>query len=111
MRPRTVLLVVAALACAAPARAGTVASGPLRATVGEHPWHLAFAQRGGAGLSEAPVAALAFHTPAGWMQATSVASTRRHGKELDATVATSDPAGRRLEVRVLPAGSGAIGLR
>jgi alpha-glucosidase (family GH31 glycosyl hydrolase) len=106
-----VLSLVLVLACAAPASAASVSSGPLTAKVGEHPWHIAFSQRGGPGLDEAPVATLAFHTAAGWMHATDVVSTHRSGDRLVADVATSDPQGRHLEVRIEGAGPGALSLR
>jgi alpha-glucosidase (family GH31 glycosyl hydrolase) len=112
MRRATVLALAAAgLVAAAPAHAAKLSSGPLSVTVGEHPWHLTFAQRGGAALTEAPIAALAFHTAAGWMRATQVASSRRSGDGLLLDVATEDPLGRHLEVRIEPAGSGAIQVR
>jgi alpha-glucosidase (family GH31 glycosyl hydrolase) len=111
MLRRPVLGLAAMLACAAPASAATLSSGPITASVAEHPWHLTFTQRGGAGLAEAPLAALAFHTAAGWMHATDVVSTHRDGRSLVLEVATSDPQGRRLEVRLAAAGPGAVSLR
>ena len=111
MSHRLALALAIALACAAPAGAATVSSGSIRATIGEHPWHLAVKQRGGRTLEEAPSVALAFHTAAGWMHATQVTSTRRSGHGLVATVATTDPAARRLEVRIEAAGDGALFLR
>jgi alpha-glucosidase (family GH31 glycosyl hydrolase) len=111
MSRRLVLGVGVALACAPPATAASISSGPMTAKVGEHPWHLALKQRGGRTLDEAPAAALAFHTPAGWMHATQVASMRRTGHGLVTQVATTDPAGRRFEVRIEAAGDGAMFLR
>ena len=111
MRRHLVAGLAVALACAAPAGAASVSSGPLRATIGEHPWHLSFKQRGGRTLDEAPALALAFHTPAGWMHATEVLSMRHTSHGLVSQVATSDPAGRRLEVRLEAAGDGALFLR
>jgi alpha-glucosidase (family GH31 glycosyl hydrolase) len=113
MPRRPVLALVALLACAAAqsARAAQLSSGPITASVAENPWHVTFTQRGGATLSEAPAATLAFHTPAGWMQATGVVTARRDGKQLLVDVATSDPAGRHMAVRIFPAGSGVLALR
>ena len=113
MRHRRLLALGCALACALPASAAAdrIASGPLTASVNQNPWHVTFLQRGGARLSEAPAATLAFHTPAGWMQATSVVSSRRDGKNLVIDVATSDPAGRHIAVRVFPGGDGVLALR
>jgi alpha-glucosidase (family GH31 glycosyl hydrolase) len=108
---RLVLGVAVALACAPPATAASISSGPMTAKVGEHPWHLAFKQRGGRTLDEAPAVGLAFHTPAGWMHATQVASMRHTGHGLITQVATTDPAGRRFEVRIEAAGDGAMFLR
>jgi alpha-glucosidase (family GH31 glycosyl hydrolase) len=111
MSRRLVLALAVALVCAPRAAAATVTSGPMSAKLGERPWHLAFKQRGGRTLEEAPAVALAFHTPAGWMHATQVISMRhtRHG--LVSQVATTDPAGRRLEARIEAAGDGAMFLR
>ena len=111
MSRRSLLGLAVALACAPPAGAATVSSGPLSAAIGEHPWHLVFKQRGGRSLEEAPSAALAFHTPAGWMHATQVVSMRHSGHGLVSVVATSDPAGRQVEVRIEAAGDGALFLR
>ena len=108
MLRRPVLVGIVALVCASPASAATLSSGPLRATIRENPWHIVFAQRGGTTLREAPQTALAFHTAAGWWHATEVASTHHDGRTLVADVATSDPAGRHLQVTIAAAGSGAL---
>jgi alpha-glucosidase (family GH31 glycosyl hydrolase) len=111
MHRRLALGLAVALACAAPAGAATVRSGPLSATIKEQAWHLTFKQRGGRTLDEAPALALAFHTPAGWMHATRVVAMRHTSQGLISQVATTDPAGRRLEVRLDAAGDGALFLR
>jgi alpha-glucosidase (family GH31 glycosyl hydrolase) len=111
MRTRLLLGAVCALASPAPALADSIASGPLAASVNQQPWHVKFVQKGGTTLSEAPAATLAFHTTAGWMQATSVATTRRDGKNLLVDVATTDPAGRHIAVRIFPGGSGVLAMR
>jgi len=111
MRSRLLLGAVCALASAAPAHADAISSGPLTASVNQQPWHVTFVQKGGATLTEAPAATLAFHTAAGWMQATSVVTARRDGKNLLVDVATTDPAGRHIAVRIFPGGSGVLALR
>jgi alpha-glucosidase (family GH31 glycosyl hydrolase) len=114
MHIRSLLAGACALACAAPAApalADTISAGPLTASINQQPWHVTFAQRGGATLSEAPAATLAFHTAAGWMQATNVVSTRRDGKNLLVDVATTDPAGRDIAVRLFPGGNGVLAMR
>ena len=112
--------VVAALTAAgAPAAAApSVASGPLRVEVTQNPWRLTFHQRGGQSLREAPGAprggpagTLGFHTAAGWSHATRLLSWRRERGGVVARVATDDLAGRVLEVRLRPAGGGAVALR
>jgi alpha-glucosidase (family GH31 glycosyl hydrolase) len=108
MRPVLALLI--ALLGTAPASAATVSSGPLSASVGEHPWHVGFTQRDGAALDEAPAVALGFHTPAGWMHATDVVAMRRDGAALVTELATSDATGRHLEARLEPRGAGVISL-
>jgi alpha-glucosidase (family GH31 glycosyl hydrolase) len=111
MRSRLLLGLAVAVACAAPAHAGTISSGHLKATFGERPWHLTFRLPGHRTVSEAPTAALAFHSAAGWMHATSVVSTSRRGGGVTATLATSDPAGRRIELALNAAGDGAMILK
>ena len=94
---------------ATPARAAEVDAGALRATVTSAPWHLSFTGPAPqAGLEEAE--ALGFRTAAGWQRATRVLEERREGDAWVATVATTDPAGRRLAVRLAPDGDGEIAL-
>jgi alpha-glucosidase (family GH31 glycosyl hydrolase) len=104
MRSRLSLSLAVVLACAAPASAAKISF-----AVTKSPWHLTFHLPGGRTLSEAEP--LAFHTPAGWMQATQVVASHRTGDGTVLTVATSDPAGRRLEVRIEGAGDGALFMR
>jgi alpha-glucosidase (family GH31 glycosyl hydrolase) len=114
-----VAIAAAGLLAAAPAGARAderVASGPLAATIGTDPWHLSFAQAGGAGLDESavrvggPTAALGFAGVAGWQHATRVLRTRPDGDAMVLDVATTDPAGRRLTVVLRPGGDGVISL-
>ena len=112
-RPLAVALVVLATS-ASGAGAAVVRSGPLRATVADTgAWRLSFAQPGAATLTErvgggTTPGPIGFKTLSGWAHATRVAATHRDGGALVATVATDDPAGRRLTVRVAPAGPGVI---
>ena len=71
---------------------------------------------GGTVLAEAPGAGsgptgrLGFRTAAGWFHATRVIDGRRVGPAYEATLATSDPAGRRLALRLEPDAPGVIAL-
>ena len=119
-RPSSIAIAVcaAALATSASARADErVSSGPLSATIDASPWHVSFAQDGGTALDEAtghpvgsPDGTLGFAGALGWQHATRIVGTRRAGAALVADVATTDPAGRRLEVTVRPGPSGVISL-
>jgi alpha-glucosidase (family GH31 glycosyl hydrolase) len=97
--------------------ARTVTARSLRATVSPHPWHVDFTDaRGGAVLSEArdtglgPSGTLGFSTQAGWFHATRVLTERREGANYVAQLATTDPLGRRLDVRISPDAEGVIAL-
>jgi alpha-glucosidase (family GH31 glycosyl hydrolase) len=90
-----------------------VDAGALSAVVTPDPWHLAF--RGPA--PQAPLeelsgsgttGALGFRTAAGWFRATRVIESRRESRALVARVATSDPGGRTLEVRIEPDADGVV---
>ena len=94
----------------------TVASGSLRAVVNEDPWRLVLRDANGkAVLSESltpsncPAGPLGLRTATGWAHATRAVSVRRDGADVVATLATTDP-GRRIDVRIAPAGPGAIAL-
>lgn len=112
MRVSPVAAAAVVLLAAAPgAGAATVASGPLRAKIGDARWALSFTQRGGGAPSEAPALALGFRGATGWARATTVTSARREGRALVLEVATSDLLGRGLRVRVAPGRGGVIAVR
>jgi sulfoquinovosidase len=94
-----------------------VDAGAIRASVDEQPWHLAFdGPSGQASLEEytgtgvGPVGTLGFRTPAGWFRATAVTQAHREGDAYVATVQTSDPGGRTLDVRIEPAAEGVLAI-
>jgi sulfoquinovosidase len=99
------VLLAAALAALLPATASaaTVASGDLKATVREDPWHVEYNA-----VDEAP-RSLAF-TGAGGTTAHATKATGGHmeGRAYVATLQTDDPLGRTIAVRVAPAGDGII---
>ena len=115
-------VVAACLACCAglvftaPAGAATatVESGPLEATVNSDPWRLSFADSRGALLAESALRGnqrpgpLGFETELGWAHATRATDFEQQGNVLLATVATDDPLGRTLAVRIASAGEGAV---
>jgi len=94
----------------------TVEAGPsLRAEVRADPWRITLRDDNGrVVLTEATEAGsgssgpLGFRTESGWAHATRATELRRDGDALEASVATDDPLGGTLEVRVSPAGSGVI---
>jgi alpha-glucosidase (family GH31 glycosyl hydrolase) len=95
----------------------TVDAGALRATVDAEPWRLRFDGPSGqaaleefAGTGNGPVGALGFRTPSGWFRATRVTAAHREGEAYVATLATTDPAGRTLSLRVAPAAAGVLGV-
>jgi len=110
------------------ARTLSMSSGPLTVVVRLDPWQLRFVQGGRTALSEltdtgaTPEGSLGFGanpvpswggstvTPAGsaWWHATRVLSATVHRSSLVLRVATNDPLGRQLLVRVAAAGSGVI---
>ena len=71
-------------------------------------------KRGRNVLAEAPgtgtgeIGTLGFRTDAGWFRATRVSPSRPRRKPILAVLDTTDPAGRRIEVRLSPDGGGAI---
>jgi alpha-glucosidase (family GH31 glycosyl hydrolase) len=115
---RRVAGIAAALALLAPASAAadqSVGAGSLEARIAPEPWHLDFVQdEGGPTLSEArstgggPAGTLGFRTPLGWFHATRVAGEGFEGEAYRAELETTDPLGRRIEVRIEPAGEGAV---
>src|SRR5918994_1518621 len=105
--------------CAPGAIAGdrVVVAGKLRAEVRQDPWSLTFTdKRGRSVLAEAPgtgtgeIGTLGFRTDDGWFRATRVRDASAEGKSFQAMLDTTDPAGRRIEVRLSPDGGGAIAL-
>ena len=114
---RTALGVVAFLLLASPAGAATVDAGELRARTTDRPWSLSFLDRGGRdllveapGRGRGPTGRLGFRTAAGWFHATRlISSTHRRGL-FSATLATNDPGGRRLHVRLRRVADGVISL-
>jgi alpha-glucosidase (family GH31 glycosyl hydrolase) len=106
------IAVLAALLLAPPAAAATVDAGPLRARTGDGAWSLSLSDRHGREvLHESPGAGLGFRTAAGSFHATRVLAGRRTGSGWAGTLATDDPAGRRIAVRVAPDAEGVIALR
>src|SRR5918995_1963004 len=105
--------------CAPGAIAGdrVVDAGKLHAEVHQDPWSLTFTdKRGRSVLAEAPgtgtgeIGTLGFRTDDGWFRATRVRDASAEGKSFQALLDTTDPAGRRIEVRLSPDGGGAIAL-
>jgi alpha-glucosidase (family GH31 glycosyl hydrolase) len=95
----------------------TVTAGELRAAIGADPWHVAFTDAAGKpvlaeapGTGLGPTGTLGFQTALGWFHATKVITEARDGAAYTATVATSDPAGRTLAVRIAPDAAGVIAL-
>jgi alpha-glucosidase (family GH31 glycosyl hydrolase) len=97
-----------------------VSSGSLAASVEADPWRLSFLARSGGretlALAESrsrdsgPTGALGFRTALGWRRTTRVVESRRDGTALVALLATNDPGGRRISVRLEPAGEGSVRL-
>jgi alpha-glucosidase (family GH31 glycosyl hydrolase) len=105
-------------ALATPAPAATVDAGALRATTTADPWGLAFTDGSGrpvlrerAATGTGPSGTLGFRNALGWWHATRVESGGMRGRAFDATLGTTDPAGRRLQVRIEPAGGGIVRVR
>jgi sulfoquinovosidase len=110
-------LAAAALLAATPAGApaATVDAGALNASVDADPWHLRFAGPAPqapleelAGTGAGPTGALGFRTASGWFRATRVLDARREQDAYLATIATTDPAGRTLRLRIAPVADGVI---
>jgi alpha-glucosidase (family GH31 glycosyl hydrolase) len=117
-RAAAAALATTALAVPATATGAEVASGPLRADPGTGRWHLAFADRGGEPvLTESgardtgPAGTLGFRDGSVWRHATRILSERRQGTGIVATLATDDPAGRRIAATLTPQRRGVIRLR
>jgi alpha-glucosidase (family GH31 glycosyl hydrolase) len=109
---------VVALFFAPAASAARVEAGPLQARTTETPWTLAFTDRDGRpvltespGTGTGPTGRLGFRTAAGWFHATRAVRSRAAGSTAyDATLATSDPLGRRIELRLERDAGGVIAL-
>ena len=111
--PMTRLVALAALAtllAAAPAAASPT-GGDLFTRSGGEPWRLSFVDgRGRVVLGGAP-GTLGFRTAAGWFRATGALEESGGGEGGDALLATNDPAGRRLKLKLCPAAPGVAALR
>src|SRR5262245_9079513 len=106
--PRRALVLAVLLEMLTGHRAG---AGDLDVRIQREPWKLMVVDgRGAPVLVEAgdrsvtPAGPLGFRTAAGWMHATRAVSVRRMDRKLVALLETTDPGGRRLEVRLAPAG-------
>ncbi|HEX2086001.1 MAG TPA: TIM-barrel domain-containing protein [Solirubrobacteraceae bacterium] len=106
MRP-AVLAIAALLALTATARAEGVDAGALRADVDATSGAVRF---GDGLLVEAAAQRLGFRTAAGWVRATRALSVGRDGAAVVAELATSDPGGRTIRLRLAPDAHGVIAL-
>ncbi|HEV2812647.1 MAG TPA: TIM-barrel domain-containing protein [Solirubrobacteraceae bacterium] len=103
MRPAIVALLVILLAPAA-ARAATVDAGELRAEVDDASGALRFGDL----LAEAGAHRVGFRTATGSFRATRALSVTRDGAAVVADLATNDPAGRVIRLRVAPDAAGIV---
>lgn len=100
----------------AAAAEATIRAGALQAEISPDPWHLSFSQaavRGptlteSEGRGSGPVGSLGFRTADGWQHATRVLAERAAGQAYEAELETTDPSGRRLDVRFAPDAEGVI---
>jgi alpha-glucosidase (family GH31 glycosyl hydrolase) len=111
------LTAIVGLGLAPSVPAARVDAGPLEARTTDRPWSLVFTEPGGGtvlaeapGAGSGPTGRLGFRTATGWFHATRVVDGRRAGRAYEATLATSDPAGRRLALRLEPDSPGVIAL-
>ncbi len=100
------------------AGAATVDAGALRAVTGSSPWDLRFTDAKGRsvlaqnrGTGAGPTGTIGFEAGGSWRHATRAVSVRRAGRALVAVLATTDPGGRRLGVRLTRDAAGVIRLR
>jgi hypothetical protein len=113
-----VLAVLGLASGAGGARAAVVAdAGALRADASSDPWGLRLVDAGGglvlaenASTGSGPAGTVGFRTAGAWVHATTVLSSRRDGGDYVAELATNDPAGRTIAVRLRRAAEGVIGL-
>jgi sulfoquinovosidase len=100
------------------AQGAQVEAGPLQARTTETPWNLAYTDRDGRpvltespGTSSGPTGRLGFRTALGWFHGTRVVRSRADGvTAYDATLATNDPLGRQIELRLERDADGVIAL-
>jgi alpha-glucosidase (family GH31 glycosyl hydrolase) len=107
------LILLAPAAETRAARGAQVSAGALLARTTDDPWAVVFLDRSGhTVLAQAagPGSRLGFRTAAGRFHATRVVARRTRGRAYTATLATSDPLGRRLRVRIAPDARGVIAL-
>ena len=117
-RVAALAVVCAALLACAPAAAVTVAdAGALRADVSLDPWGLSLLDRSGATVlaedpatGPGPSGTLGFRSGGVWHHAIRTLSGTAHGDEYLAELATNDPAGRTIELRLRAAQEGVIEL-
>jgi len=107
-------LAFAPIAMASPTRVG---SGPLGASIGAQRWHLALTGQGGspvleesAGRGAGSAGVLGFRADDAWWHATRILTSGRRDGGLVATLATNDPDGTRIRVRLTPSGAGVLAL-
>ena len=89
----------------------TVDAAPLRAALAADPWRITFADARGTVLAEHPDLTIGFTAGGSRFRATRATDLRRDGEEVVATLATDDPAGRTIAVRIGRDGEGIIGVR
>ncbi|HEX2016896.1 MAG TPA: TIM-barrel domain-containing protein, partial [Solirubrobacteraceae bacterium] len=114
----SVAIISAGSARAEPPGALTVSSGALVASISPNPWQLVFRDARGTpvvtestGLGLGRTGTLGFESGGGaWYHATRVLTQAREGSAWTATVATTDPGGRSLAVRLEPDGEGVLRL-
>jgi sulfoquinovosidase len=116
---RTLLAAAVLAFTSAPAASAVqVEAGVLGARVTERPWSLVFTDGHGRdllsespGTGSGPTGRLGFKTALGWFHATHVIASRSAGaKAYDATLATNDPLGRRIELRLARDAGGVIAM-
>jgi alpha-glucosidase (family GH31 glycosyl hydrolase) len=98
-------------AAAAPAPAAAddrVSAGALSVDIQTSPWRLTFRDTRGTVLQDHRQGGLSFTANGASYSATRATSTQRQGDAFTATLATTDPLGRTIAVRIRPDGQGAI---
>jgi alpha-glucosidase (family GH31 glycosyl hydrolase) len=105
------LVIVLAAAPAVAAASTVVDAGSLRARVASDRWGLTLVdERGHTVLAEDAAQALGFQSGGVWHRATSIVTADTHGGTYEAELATDDPAGRRISVRLKRSAEGVISL-